>query len=61
MAKVSIETKILRNILEEIKLVRTEISLFLPNENLKEYTNSKKIMASYKKALKEYPPAPAWK
>ena len=48
--------KLLRSILEEIRLLRYEVMLILPTENLEGYANSKRIKRSYAKALQSYPP-----
>lgn len=45
-----------RAIFEEIRLLRQEISLILPQDDLNKYQNSEKIKKSYQKALKMYPP-----
>lgn len=45
-----------RAIFEEIKLLRQEISLILPQDDLNKYQNPEKIKSSYQKALKMYPP-----
>ncbi|MDP3726100.1 MAG: hypothetical protein Q8R36_02795 [bacterium] len=44
-------------VLEELRLLRSEIMLLLPQENLREYAHSDRIRRSYQKALKKYPPA----
>ncbi|PIV31896.1 hypothetical protein COS33_00805 [Candidatus Wolfebacteria bacterium CG02_land_8_20_14_3_00_37_12] len=48
--------KVLSAILKELHSLRQEISLVLPQEDLKEYSHSMRIKHSYKKALKQYPP-----
>lgn len=45
-----------RAIFEEIQLLRQEISLILPQDDLSKYQNPEKIKKSYQKALKMYPP-----
>ena len=45
-----------RAIFEELRLLRQEISLILPQDDLNKYQNPKKIKNSYEKALKMYPP-----
>jgi len=44
-------------ILEELRLLRSEVSLLLPQEDLNGYENPKRIVNSYKEAIKEHPPA----
>jgi len=46
----------LDQILEEIRRLRLEVSLFLPQENLKEYNHPERIKQSYEKALRKFPP-----
>ncbi len=46
---------ILNDIFKEIRLLRKEVSLFIPTEDIESYSNSKRIKNSYKKALKQYP------
>jgi hypothetical protein len=47
---------VLQSILEEIRLLRTEVSLLFPHEDLKGYAHPSRIKRSYEKALKQYPP-----
>lgn len=61
-AIISVKTKkssgkenILRNIFKEIRLLRNEVSLFMPTESIEEYAHSERIRNSFKKALKHYP------
>jgi len=42
-------------ILEEIKKLRQEVSLFMPQENLEDYSNPKRLRKSYEKALRKFP------
>ena len=46
---------ILNNIFREIRLLRNEVSLLMPTEDIKEYSNPTRIKNSYRKALKHYP------
>ena len=48
---------ILVDIFREIKLLRNEVSLFIPTEELKGYAHPERIKNSYKKAIKQYPVA----
>lgn len=47
--------KMLRSILQEIRLLRYEVRLILPTEDLQEYAHPKRIKRSYENALKAYP------
>ena len=51
--------KILETILKELRLLRSEVTLLLPQEELEEYAHPERIRASYQKAVKKYPIA--WK
>lgn len=46
----------LNKILEEVRRLRLEVSLFLPQENLEEYNHPERIKQSYEKALRKFPP-----
>ena len=46
---------------QEIRLLREEVSLMLPQDDLEKYQNPEKIKKSYQKALESYPPATLWK
>ena len=48
--------KLLQTILEEVKLLRSEVSLLLPEDDLKDYSYPARVKRSYEKALKRYPP-----
>lgn len=48
---------LLNAVLSEIKSLRQEFSLILPQENLEDYAHPNRVKASYEKALKKYPPA----
>ena len=45
----------LKKILEEVKMLRQEVVLFLPHENLEDYDNPKRLKKSYEKALLNFP------
>ena len=49
-------SEMFRTLLGEIRRLRQEIFLILPQENLDEYANPRRIKRSYQKALKQYPP-----
>lgn len=57
--KIIIPSKILQAILEELRLLRNEMTLLLPQEDLEDYTHKNRIRTSYQKAIKKYPPI--WK
>ena len=59
--KVKNSEKILRVILEELRLLRNEIMLLLPQEDLEDYAHPERIKNSYRKAIKKYPPSSLWK
>jgi hypothetical protein len=48
--------KLLRAILQELKLLRTEVSFLFPQDKLEDYAHPTRIKRSYEKALKQYPP-----
>ena len=43
-------------ILEEIKLLREQVMLLLPQEDLDDYAHPRRIKKSYQEAVKQYPP-----
>lgn len=49
-------SKVLKSILEELRLLREEIKLLLPQEDLNGYSNPKEIKQAYQKAIKKHPP-----
>jgi len=60
-SKDQISSKMLYSILEEVKLLREEVMLLLPQEDIEEYSHPKRISGSYRKALKKFPPVFLWK
>lgn len=46
---------ILNDIFREIRLLRNEVSLLIPTEDIKEYENHERIKSSYNNAIKQYP------
>jgi len=48
-------------ILQELQLLRRQVSLILPQESLKDYSHPQRIKRSYQKALKKHPPVSVWK
>ena len=49
------DENILQNIFKEIRLLRSEVTLFMPTEDLKEYAHPFRIKSSFDKAIKQYP------
>ncbi|MBI4118921.1 MAG: hypothetical protein HY452_01515 [Parcubacteria group bacterium] len=43
-------------ILDEIKLLREQVLLLLPQEDLNDYIHPQRIKKTYAKAIKKYPP-----
>lgn len=52
---------VLRSILEEIRLLRNELSLLFPSEDIEGYAHPARIKHSYEKAIKQHPPVSTWK
>lgn len=52
---------LLRSILEEIRMLRNEVALLVPSEDVNDYAHGARIKKSYAKALKQHPPAAIWK
>lgn len=48
--------KIVKDILDEIRLMRNEINLLLPNEDLKGYVHPERIKRSLENARRRHPP-----
>ena len=48
---------VLGTILEELRMLRNEMQLFLPQEDLAGYAHPERIKRSYQKAQKQYPRA----
>ena len=49
-------SRIFSSILTELRLLRKEVLLLLPQEDLEEYSDEDRIKKSYLKALRKYPP-----
>ena len=47
--------RLLNQVLKEVRSLREDFSLFLPQEDVKEYAHPNRIRNSYLKALKKYP------
>ena len=54
--KIPVPLKMIQAILEELRLLRNEVMLLFPQEDLKDYAHPDRIKRSYQKALKKYPP-----
>lgn len=54
--RIAISNDTLETLVEELRLLRNEVKLLLPQEDLQDYAHLKQIERSYKKAIKEYPP-----
>lgn len=54
-----VSSKILQNILEELRLLRNEVTLLLPQDDLEDYAHPERIQRSFQKAVKKHPPV--WK
>ena len=52
-----ISPQVLQYILKELRLLRQEVMLLFPQDDLEAYAHPKRIKSSYQKALKKYPPA----
>ena len=57
----TVSTKTLKAILEELRLLRNEVMLLLPQEDLEGYGHPGRIRRSYQKAIKKHPPVSLWK
>lgn len=52
---ITVPSEIMRAILEELRLLRQEMLLLFPQEDLEDYAYPDRIKNSYRKAIKEYP------
>ena len=50
------DTHILPVILKEVRLLRKQVALLLPQENIDEYAHPDRIRRFYDKAIKQFPP-----
>lgn len=55
MTKVQAKAPSLKEVLDEVRALRREISMFLPAESLEGFKNPKRILDSYKKAIAKHP------
>jgi hypothetical protein len=51
------DAKILKEVLSEVRALNERVSLTIPTESLDEYAHPERILASYRKALKQFPPS----
>ena len=58
-SSIRLSNEVMKRILQELKLMRSEISLLLPREDISEYSHPSRIQKSYRRALKKFPPV--WK
>jgi len=47
---------LLTEVLREVRGLRRDIELVIPSESLKGYAHPQRILSSYRKAIKKYPP-----
>lgn len=52
----TISSRMFQAILEELRLLRNEVTLLFPQDDLEDYANPDRITRSYQKAVKKYPP-----
>ncbi|OGF21792.1 hypothetical protein A2Y83_02350 [Candidatus Falkowbacteria bacterium RBG_13_39_14] len=57
MRAAQVSCNVLDEILKEIKLLRSEVMLLFPQDDLENYEHADRIKESYTKAIKSYPPA----
>jgi len=55
--KITVSSEMMQSVLEELRLLRQEVLLLFPQEDLEDYAHPDRIRKSYQKATKEYPPA----
>ena len=53
--KVKKQKNLLQHIFNEIRLLRSEVTLFMPDENLNWYAHPSRIKKSFERALRQYP------
>ncbi|MBI4133224.1 hypothetical protein HY478_01270 [Candidatus Uhrbacteria bacterium] len=52
----SAPAEVLNAILEELRLMRGQLALLFPSDDLTDFAHADRITRSYEKAVKEYPP-----
>ena len=50
--------KVLEKIFEQVSMLRKEVSLLLPHEDIENFAHANRIKQSYRHAIKEHPPIP---
>jgi hypothetical protein len=55
MNKTKAKNPSLKDIFEEVRALRQEVSMFFPTESLAGYKHPERIIASYKKAIAKHP------
>lgn len=48
--------RMFKTILEELRLLRNEVALLFPQDDLDDYADPHRIKRSYQKAVRKYPP-----
>ncbi|OGG63224.1 hypothetical protein A3C21_00855 [Candidatus Kaiserbacteria bacterium RIFCSPHIGHO2_02_FULL_59_21] len=57
MSQVAVKTeKLMREVLREVRELRQEVSLIMPMESVGGYAHPRRLLASYRKAIKRHPP-----
>ena len=59
--RISTPPNILQDILGELRMLRSELALFLPYEDVDDFAHPRRIRRSYQNAIKRHPPASVWK
>lgn len=60
--KTTENSEILQAILQELRYLRNDMMLFLPQDRLKNYAHPTRLKRSYENATRKHPPAPfSWK
>ncbi len=57
----TVPSEIMQAILEELRLLRNDVMLLFPQEDLEDYAHPDRVRNSYQKAMKKYPPVSSWK
>lgn len=54
---VLISSKMIQALIDELHLLKEEVMLILPQDDLEDYAHPERIKKSYKKAVKKYSPS----
>ncbi|MDO8751932.1 MAG: hypothetical protein Q7J22_00030 [Candidatus Wolfebacteria bacterium] len=57
MLKSATQSDTLTAILDEVRMLRKELSFLIPTESIGDYAHPKRLKRSLEKAMKEHPPA----